>query len=126
MSRNFLADDRCVDIHSLAGCSAAAILNRSQGFESLQAVRQWMMTFEQAYNEIHLHSGINFVTLASRHRYEDCEILKHREQVFEAAKANHPRRWSGDTRDWRRKIVGHPSKLQTVTMDVYTVAFGET
>lgn len=88
MSRNFLADDRCVDIHSLAGCSAAAILNRSQGFESLQAVRQWMMTFEQAYNEKHLQSGINFVTPASRHRCEDSAILKNREPVFEEAKRN--------------------------------------
>jgi putative transposase len=27
-----------------------------------------MLLFEQAYNEEHLHSGINFVTPAQRHR----------------------------------------------------------
>lgn len=33
-----------------------------KGFETLQEVRDWMLAFEHAYNEQHLHSGINFVT----------------------------------------------------------------
>lgn len=72
----------------------------SKGFVSLQAVRQWMMQFEHAYNEKHLHSGINFVTPGSRHRGEDRAILSQREAVFKAAKAKNPRRWTGATRDW--------------------------
>ena len=71
-----------------------------KGFASLAAVRQWMMAFEHAYNEKHLHSGINFVTPGSRHRVEDIAILSYRKQVFEAAKTKHTRRWSGTTRNW--------------------------
>jgi len=40
----------------------------SKGFKSLAGVRNWMLQFEQAYNEQHLHSGIQFVTPADRHR----------------------------------------------------------
>lgn len=36
----------------------------SKGFESLTAVREWMLAFKYAYNEQHLHSGIRFVTPA--------------------------------------------------------------
>src|SRR5680860_1005180 len=40
----------------------------AKGFTSLPAVREWMLSFEHAYNEQHRHSGINFVTPADRHR----------------------------------------------------------
>jgi putative transposase len=72
----------------------------TKGFKSLQAVREWMLAFEHAYNEEHLHSGINFVTPASRHRGEDCEQLAKRKAVYERAKEQNPRRWSGQTRNW--------------------------
>jgi putative transposase len=91
----------------------------SQGFESLQAARQWMMTFEQGYNEKHLHSGINFVTPASRHRGEDSAILKNRERIFEEAKAKHPRRWSGATRDWShiKEVSLNPGRAHEIELN---------
>ena len=72
----------------------------SKGFKSLEAVRSWMLEFEHAYNEIHLHSGINFVTPGARHRGEDKALLEQRKKVYQAAKAKNPERWSGNTRDW--------------------------
>jgi putative transposase len=70
-------------------------------FESIQAAREWVSKFVKWYNEEHLHSGINFVTPLSRHKGEDEEILVKRKAVYEAAKANKPRRWSGNTRAWK-------------------------
>ena len=45
----------------------------SKGFASLTAVRDWMLV--RAYNEQHLHSGIQFVTSADPHRGMDHERL---------------------------------------------------
>lgn len=88
----------------------------SKGFESLTAVRDWMLAFEHAYNERHLHSGIRFVTPADRHRGVDHERLAHRKMVYERAKRRNPRRWSGPTRNW--EVTGpvslNPGKLQEI------------
>jgi len=73
----------------------------AKGFKSLEATRQWMLRFEHAYNEQHLHSGINYVTPGARHRGEDQQQLTYRKAVYEQAKRCNPRRWSGQTRNWR-------------------------
>jgi putative transposase len=64
------------------------------------------------YNEEHRHSGIRFVTPGERHRGEDQAILQQRKAVYEAAKAKHPERWSGDIRNWDRveSVSLNPSK----------------
>lgn len=72
----------------------------SQGFASLLAAREWMSRFVHWYNETHRHSQIRFVTPAQRHRGEDRTILERRDQVYVQAKAQHPARWSGATRNW--------------------------
>ena len=88
----------------------------SKGFKSLTAVREWMLAFEYAYNDQHLHSGIRFVTPADRHRGVDHECLAHRKTVYERAKRRNPRRWSGNTRNW--EVTGpvslNPGKLQEI------------
>ena len=70
------------------------------GFESLEAARTWVLAFVRWYNEEHRHSRIRHVTPGERHRGEDGEILARRRQVYAEAKARHPNRWSGATRDW--------------------------
>jgi putative transposase len=75
-----------------------------KGFASLTAVCKWMLLFEQAYNEEHLHSGINFVTLAQRHQGVNAEMLAKREAVYGRAKSLNPSRWYGGTRNW--KVTG--------------------
>ena len=72
----------------------------AKGFKSLEATRRWMLRFEQAYNEQHMHSGINYVTPGARHRGEDTQQLAQRKAVYEQAKRNNPGRWSGQTQNW--------------------------
>ena len=75
----------------------------SQPFDSLDAARKWVLGFVCWYNESHRHSGIQFVTPAQRHRAEDEAILSQRERVYARAKARHPERWRGETRNWSRQ-----------------------
>jgi len=49
------------------------------------------------------HIGLKFVTPAQRHDGQADAILRHREQVYEAAKRRCPERWSGATRNWKLK-----------------------
>jgi len=48
----------------------------------------------------HRHSRINYVTPQQRHGGEDRPILANRQALYEQAKAQRPRRWTGKTRDW--------------------------
>ena len=84
-------------------------------FESLLAARQWVGTFVHWYNEEHRHSAIGFVTPAQRHAGLDGALLSNRVEVYEAAKARHPERWSGATRNWQPILVVHlnPEKQAT-------------
>lgn len=72
-----------------------------RAFESLQAARQWVTLFVQWYNHEHRHSAIRFVTPGERHAGLDAVLLSKRVEVYEAAKARHPERWSGATRNWQ-------------------------
>lgn len=58
-------------------------------FESLEAAREWVRRFVQWYNFEHRHSGIRFVTPASRHSGEDVMILRKRKEVYEQAALTH-------------------------------------
>ena len=84
-------------------------------FENLLVARQWVGTFVQWYNHEHRHSAIGFVTPDERHAGKDSALLSRRVEVYEAAKARYPERWSGATRNWQ--IVGivhlNPDQLRT-------------
>jgi putative transposase len=73
----------------------------SQGFESIEAARQWVGKFIQWYNEAHRHSAIRYVAPGQRYRGEDSALLANRETVYQTAKAKKPNPWSGSTRNWR-------------------------
>ena len=64
-------------------------------------------TFVRWYNHVHLHSSIGFVTPHARHVGADLPILAHRRAVYEAARARHPERWTGDIRNWKRPAAVH-------------------
>ena len=74
----------------------------SRPFESLEEARRWVAWFVEWYNTSHRHSGINFVTPDQRHSDEDVQILAGRHTLYQQARARHPERWSGKTRDWSR------------------------
>lgn len=92
----------------------------SKGFESLSAVRDWMLDFSSWYNEEHCHSGINFVTPEQRHQGEDKAVLANRDAVYEAARQNNPSRWSGKTRDWNwnSSVELNPDRIENVVENV--------
>ncbi len=71
------------------------------------AARQWVGTFVQWYNREHRHSAVRFVTPEQRHAGQDTALLAKRGEVYEAAKAKHPHRWSGPTRNWQPVLVVH-------------------
>ena len=69
-------------------------------FETLTEARAWVERFVAWYNHEHRHSAIRFVTPHQRHVGEEPALLAKRDAVYRAARARHPRRWSGRTRNW--------------------------
>lgn len=74
----------------------------SRPFASIAEANAWVNKFVFWYNNIHLHSGIKFVTPMSRHEMKDIKILEKRKVIYEAAKLKNPNRWSGHTRNWTK------------------------
>ena len=84
----------------------------SKPFEDIEKARQWVMHFVQWYNHSHRHSNLKYVTPVQRHTGRDKVILIQRQQVYEAAKARHPERWSGDIRNWEHESVVYLNPMQ--------------
>jgi len=85
----------------------------SKPFVSIEAARTWVIAFVHWYNNIHQHSGINFVTPSVRHEGKDSEILAKRKHVYELARQQNPNRWSGKTRNWDRIATVHLNAKHT-------------
>lgn len=83
-----------------------------KGFEDITQARLWCQKFVRWYNHEHHHSGIKYLTPHQRHSGVDEKIIANRDKVYEAAKAKHPERWSGTTRDWSLpdKVYLNPEK----------------
>jgi putative transposase len=79
----------------------------SKPFASAEEALLWVATFVNWYNNIHQHSGINFVTPSTRHAGKDIEILTHRTRTYELARRQNPNRWSGNIRKWDQVAVVH-------------------
>ena len=74
----------------------------SKPFVSTEEALAWVVKFVDWYNNIHNHSGVNFVTPSARHEGRDQAILDKRKRVYEAARLKNPTRWSQQTRNWNR------------------------
>ena len=72
----------------------------SKGFVDIKASREWVLRFVHWYNHQHKHSGLKFMSPIERHEGRDRKILQKRHEVYVAAKARNPNRWSGETRNW--------------------------
>jgi transposase InsO family protein len=81
-------------------------------FACLFTARTWVTGFVHWYNLEHRHSAIQFVTPAERHAGLDAALLSNRTTVYEAAKARHPQRWTGPTRDWQPVEIVHLNPAQ--------------
>jgi len=53
------------------------------------------------YNNIHYHSGLNFVTPMSRHTGNAEGIMERRKEVYRFARALHPQRFNRGIRNWK-------------------------
>jgi transposase InsO family protein len=69
-------------------------------FETIEETRAWVQGFVDWYNAEHLHSGLRFVTPATRHARHDAGLLAARHAVYQRARARTPRRWTRATRNW--------------------------
>jgi Transposase and inactivated derivatives len=72
----------------------------TEGFKALSAAREWVMRFVRWYNEEHRHSGLNFITPNQRHEGLADQVFEKRKEIYTAAKARNPNRWSGTIRNW--------------------------
>lgn len=83
-------------------------------FGNLLAARQWVGAFVHWYNHEHRHSAVRFVTPDQRHTGQDTALLAKRVSVYEVAKAKHPHRWSGPTRNWEpvRRVHLNPDQQE--------------
>jgi putative transposase len=88
-----------------------------QAFADLAAARKWVGNFVNWYNNEHRHSAIRFVTPGQRHAGQDQPLLRRRNVVYEAAKARHPQRWSGTTRNWTPVRVVHLNPAKSANND---------
>jgi len=86
------------------------------GFADLTDARKWVGQFVYWYNEQHRHSEIRYVTPAQRHAGQDHAILARRHALYQIARAQHPARWSGNTRNWQPvgSVWLNPEKETTV------------
>lgn len=93
-------------------------------FESIEAARAWVADFVVWYNHEHLHSGIGFVTPASRHDGSAAEILERRRRVYAAARKRHPERWSRTERRWEAptEVILNPSAETKLNLFQQSVA----
>lgn len=69
-------------------------------FASIEAAERWVADFVEWYNTQHRHSAIRFVTPQERHTGRDVEILARRRATYAKARALHPERWTGGSRNW--------------------------
>ena len=85
-------------------------------FATLLEARQFADKMMAWYNQEHRHNAISYVTPNQRHSEEDSAILAQRAEVYEQARAKNPNRWSGKTRNWRRKEEVHlnPHRVEQV------------
>ena len=65
---------------------------------TIEAARQWVLSFTRWYNTEHKHSGLKLTTPQQRHTGDTTAILEHRQQVYREARTRHPDQWSGEIR----------------------------
>lgn len=88
-------------------------------FASIEHAQEWVTSFVEWYNNVHLHSGIKFVTPMQRHRGEDVAILERRTLTYQKAREKNPIRWGRGIRNWTRQVevVLNPPVSEAFKMD---------
>ena len=87
--------DKVIGLSEIYGVSLDTLIGKE-----ISEARKWVQRFVSWYNNIHLHSGINYLTPYQRHYGLEQMIMEKRNKTYEEAKLKHPERWSKGTRDW--------------------------
>lgn len=69
-------------------------------FATVEEARRWVLRFVRWYNHEHKHRNLKFVSPGERHRGAEAAIFARRLDVYEAARARNPERWSRGIRNW--------------------------
>jgi len=88
-----------------------------KGFSNIDESRAWVLSFVRWYNQHHKHSGLKFMTPNQRHTGISSQVVEKRSQVYEAAKARNPDRWTGKTRNWKPPQVVYLNPTDEQAMD---------
>lgn len=72
----------------------------TEGFQTINDAREWVLEFVNWYNNEHYHSGLNFITPNSRHNGQAEEIMRKRKAVYASAKELNPSRFNRGVRNW--------------------------
>ncbi len=91
-------------------------------FADVLEARQWVADLVQWYNHEHRHSAIGFVTPAQRHTGLDKALLVQRKALYEQARAQHPRRWTRQTRNWNRIHTVHLNPEHADTQSSHNIS----
>ncbi|PKN95745.1 MAG: hypothetical protein CVU43_24140 [Chloroflexi bacterium HGW-Chloroflexi-5] len=91
-----------------------------QHFETIEKARVWVSNFVDWYNNIHLHSGISYVTPSQRHEGKDKVILQARAATYEMAKGKNPERWSKSCKkwEWKESVFLNPTRCKKEELKV--------
>jgi len=76
-------------------------------FGSIQDAKAFCRTFFDWYNNVHYHSGLNWLTPSTVHHGRADLVLKHRQQALDRARQRHPERFVNAP----RTIAGPPEKV---------------
>ncbi len=76
-------------------------------FGSIQDAKAFCRTFFDWYNNVHYHSGLNWLTPATVHYGETGPILERRQLALDRARQQHPERFV----NLQRKIAGPPDNV---------------
>lgn len=72
----------------------------SKPFSSLEATNDWVKKFVHWYNNVHLHSGIKFVTPNDRHMGKDKNIMAKIHELYLKIRKKMPHRFNGKIKNW--------------------------
>jgi putative transposase len=80
----------------------------------------WVCDFTTWYDHEHHYSHIRFMTPAQRRKCEGRDIMTKHHAVYQTARAMHPERWSGKTRDWSSigAVMLNPDRTEVVLQKV--------
>lgn len=74
-------------------------------FAEIDQARNWFAEFVHWYNTKHRHSGIGYISPATRHAGRTPQIMTQRNKVLEQARRKHPERWPNGQLHWEEYPV---------------------